>query len=179
MHIGDIGQSNALQIARRLNLAEHIVSRASRHLEQSRGQHLPELEVVQKLRKDAEDARQAALAAQAEAERNREALNQRLTDLQRQAENDARLAEARARLQPGDRVVVPRFGYDRPGRVVKLDLRKKTAVVAIGQMQWDVAIDELIPQMIRDPEVPSTTAKVKPGGPKAGLRLEDFADEPT
>ena len=179
VHIGDIGQSNALQIARRLNLAEHIVTRASRHLEQSRGQHLSELEVVQKLRKDAEDARQAALAAQAEAERNREALNQRLTDLQRQAENDARLAEARARLQPGDRVVVPRFGYDRPGRVVKLDLRKKTAVVAIGQMQWDVAIDELIPQMIRNPEVPSTTAKVKPGGPKAGLRLEDFADEPT
>ena len=89
LHIGDIGQSNALQIARRLNLAEHIVARAARHLEQSRGQHLPELEVVQKLRKDAEDARQAALAAQAEAERSREALNQRLTDLQRQAENDA------------------------------------------------------------------------------------------
>ena len=51
---------------------------------------------MQKLRKDAEEARQSALAAQSEAERSREALNQRLSDLQRQAENDARLAEARA-----------------------------------------------------------------------------------
>ncbi len=180
LHIGDIGQSNALQIARRLNLAEHLVARAADYLSQSRGQHLPELEILQKLRKDAEDARQSALQAQAEAERSREALNQRLTDLQRQAENDARLAEARARLQPGDRVVVPRFGYDRPGRVVKLDPRKKTAVVAIGQMQWDVAIDELIPQVVRAPEAPSAPEKTraKAGPAKPLPRLEDFADDP-
>ena len=72
--------------------------------------------------------------AQAEAERTREALGQRLADLQREAERDEQLAEARARLQPGDRVVVPRLGYDRPGRIVKLDPRKKTAVVAIGHV---------------------------------------------
>ena len=54
-------------------------------------------------------------------------------------------------LQPGDRVVVPRLGYDRPGRLVKLDPRKKSAVVAIGHVTWNVAIDELIPQAIRMP----------------------------
>ena len=90
---------------------------------------------------------------------------------------DARLVEARARLQPGDRVVVPRFGYDRPGRIVKLDPRKKTAVVAIGQMQWNVPIDELIPQVLRTPEVPET-AKPKAVAAKSALRLEDFPDEP-
>jgi DNA mismatch repair protein MutS2 len=178
LHIGDIGQSNALQIARRLSLPEHVVARAGRYLEQARGRALPEMEVVQKLRQEAEAARQAALAAQAEAERSREALNQRLTDLQRQAENDARLADARARLQPGDRVVVPRFGYDRPGRVVKLDPRKKTAIVAIGQMQWDVKIDELIPQLIRNPEVPEgNPPSARAGASKPGPRLEDFRDE--
>jgi DNA mismatch repair protein MutS2 len=130
LHIGDIGQSNALQIARRLNLPEHLVARASKYLVEGQGKHLPEMEIVQKLRKDAEDAHQAALAAQAEADRSREALNIRLGDLQKQAENDSRLVEARARLQPGDRVVVPRFGYDRPGRIVKLDARKKTATVS-------------------------------------------------
>ena len=31
------------------------------------------------------------------------------------------LADARALIQIGDQVVVPRLGYDRPGRVVKLD----------------------------------------------------------
>ncbi|SIO60066.1 DNA mismatch repair protein MutS2 [Singulisphaera sp. GP187] len=178
LHIGDIGQSNALQIARRLSLPEHIVTRAAKYLAQGRGQDLPELAILQKLRKDAEDARQAALTAQSEAERTREALNQRLTDLQREAENDERLADARARLQPGDRVVVPKFGYDRPGRVVKLDPRKKTAVVAIGQMQWDVAISELIPQTMRTPEV-AAPAKAKSGVTKNAPRLEDFADEPS
>src|SRR3954470_19680058 len=43
VHIGDIGQSNALQIARRLELPEHIVARAGRYLEQTRGAHVPEL----------------------------------------------------------------------------------------------------------------------------------------
>ncbi|MGE3821913.1 MAG: endonuclease MutS2 [Isosphaeraceae bacterium] len=178
LHIGDIGQSNALQIARRLKLPEHVVDRASRYLERSRGGNLPEMEIVQKLRKDAETARQSALSAQAEAERSREALNQRLTDLQRQAENDARIADARERLQPGDRVVVPRFGYDRPGRVVKIDPRKRLAVVAVGQMQWDVKIDELIPQLIRNPEVTETpTSRAKGPSPRPGGRLEDFRDD--
>ncbi len=176
LHIGDIGQSNALQIARRLSLAEHIVSRAATYLANGRGKEVPELEILQKIRKEAEDARQSALEAQAEAERSREALKQRLTDLQQQAENDARLEEARARLQAGDRVVVPRFGYDRPGRVVKIDARKKSAVVAIGQMQWDVAIAELIPQTIRTPDVPGNP-KAKAGTSKNAPRLEDFADE--
>jgi DNA mismatch repair protein MutS2 len=178
LHIGDIGQSNALQIARRLNLPEHLVARASKYLLEGQGKHLPEMEIVQKLRKDAEDARQLALTAQAEAERSREALNQRLGDLQRQAENDSRMVEARSRLQPGDRVVVPRFGYDRPGRIVKLDPRKKTATVSIGMMKWDVAIDELIPQVIRTPEVSGAREKPNLVGIKPGTRLEDFAEEP-
>ena len=153
LHIGDVGQSNALQISRRLGLAEHVVNRAEAYLEQRRGTVVPaEWELVGKLRREAEDARQAALGAQAEAERTREALGQRLADLQREARRDEQLVEARARLQPGDRVVVPRLGYDRPGRIVKLDPRKKTAVVAIGHVTWNVAIDELIPQLSRGPD---------------------------
>ncbi len=175
LRIGDIGQSNALLIARRLSVPEHLVSRAERYLEQSKGRELPEWEVIQRLRREAEEARAAALSAQAEAERHREALSQRLTDLQTQAELDARMAEARARLQPGDRVVVPRLGYDRPGRVVKVDARKGTASVAIGVMKWDVSIDELVPQLIRPPEVPGASSVGKAGKPsRPGTRLEDF-----
>ena len=72
-----------------------------------------------------------------------------------QAETDARLDDARARIQPGDKVVVARFGYDRPGRVVRLNPRKNGAVVSIGQMQWDVPIAELIPQNIRVADLPA------------------------
>jgi len=176
VRIGDIGQSNALQIARRLDLPEHLIARAADYLEQGRGDSKPDWEIVQALRREAEEARQEALAAQAEARRAQEALAQRLADLHRQGENDSRLAEARALIQPGDRVVVPRFGYDRPGRVVKLDPRKNQAVVAIGQMQWDVPIAELIPQMLRNPEGP---AKPRPGASRNAPRLEDFGDDRT
>lgn len=170
LRIGDIGQSNALQIARRLSLPEHIVDRAQRYLSQTRGEDRPEVETLQKLKREAEDARQAALEAKAEAERTREALHQKLIDLQREDENDTKLAEARARLQVGDRVVVPRLGYDRPGRLVKLDLKRNKAVVHIGMMKWDVRISELIPQVVRTPEVP-------PASTRPGMRLEDFRND--
>jgi DNA mismatch repair protein MutS2 len=167
VHIGDIGASNALQIARRLAMPPHLVDRASWYLEHRResGEHSPEWEVVQRMRAEAEQARQEAMAQQAEAERTRVALAQKLADLQSQSEQDARLAESRARLQPGDRVVVPRLGYDRPGRVVRIDPKKNKGVVAIGQMNWDVSVDELIPQVIKTPEAPSV-ARGNPSSPK-------------
>ena len=59
-------------------------------------------------------------------------------------------------------MVVPRLGYDRPGRLVKLDLRKKTAVVSIGHVTWNVAIDELIPQSSRVPSQDSPRSSVDP-----------------
>jgi DNA mismatch repair protein MutS2 len=149
LRIGDVGQSNALRIARRLNLPEHVVSRAEGYLERSRPEGLAEWDIVAKLKLEAEQAHTKAIEAQSEAERSRDALRQRLADLQAQSEHDERLVEARGRLRPGDRVVVPRFGYDRPGRVVKLDPRRQSALVAIGNMQWDVKIDELIPQIIK------------------------------
>lgn len=171
LHIGDVGQSNALQIARRLSLPDHLIERAGNYLQQRTGEQRPEWELIQKLKLEAEQARQSALAAQADAQQTRDALNLRLADLQRQTEHDERIAEARARIQPGDRVVVPRFGYDRPGRVVKLDPRKSQATVAIGSMKWDVPIAELIPQLIITPPAPAKT-----GGGKGGPRLEDFRE---
>ena len=156
VHIGDVGASNALQIARRLAMPEHLIDRAAAYLDRHRqdGGDSPDWESIQRLRHDAERARQEAHAQRLEAERTQAALSQKLADLQTQAEQDARLEEARARLQPGDRVVVPRLGYDRPGRIVRVDPRKNKAVVSIGQMSWDVSVDELIPQLIKTPEVP-------------------------
>jgi DNA mismatch repair protein MutS2 len=179
VHIGDVGQSNALRIARRLQLPEHVVARAEAYLEKGRGADMPgEWDLVQRLRREAEETRQAALAAQAEAERSREAIARRLEELERESRRELDLADARSRLQPGDRVVVPRLGYDRPGRIVKLDPRKKAAVVAIGHVTWNVAIDELIPQTARTPEDPAAASMGPPrGGSARAVRpLEEFED---
>ncbi len=175
LHIGDIGQSNALEIARRLDLPGHLIDRAAAYLKAGRGEQPDEWQVVQRLRREAEQARASALDQQAEAERTREALAQRLTDLQRQSEQDERIEEARSRLQPGDRVVVPKFGYDRPGRIVKVDPRKRVALVAIGQMKWDVPLAELIPQLIKGVDVP-TGPPVKPSLARHLPSLDQFGD---
>jgi DNA mismatch repair protein MutS2 len=172
LHIGDIGQSNALKIARHLKLPEPVLARAESYLAQRRGGVVPDWEVIQQLRKEAETARLAAIEAQAEAERTREALARRLAELQDQSRQADTIAEARARLQPGDRVVVPRLGYDRPGRIVKLDPRKKMAVVAIGHVTWNVAIDELIPQATRPPVPSSPAAKSQLARP--AVPLDEF-----
>jgi DNA mismatch repair protein MutS2 len=177
LHIGDVGQSNALQIARRLELAEHVVGRAEGYLSERKGPALPEeWELVQKLRREAEESRQAALRAQAEAERAREVLAQRLADLEQESRREDQLEDARARLQPGDRVVVPRLGYDRPGRIVKLDPRKKTAVIAIGHVTWKVSLDDLIPQVARGPEEAASSKPLAARGtkPSAFRPLEEF-----
>ena len=86
LHIGDIGQSNALKIARQLRLSEHVVERAESYLAQRPVREAAEWEMVQKLRKEADLARQGALQAQAEAERTREVLAQRLAQLQDEAQ---------------------------------------------------------------------------------------------
>lgn len=167
VHIGDVGQSNALKIARRLDMAEHLVARAQRYLDQAQGSTVPEWDLIAKMRKEAEASRQEAIAAQAEAERTRDALAERLLTLELESRREVDLAEARAKLQPGDKVVVPRLGYDRPGRIVKIDPRKKTATVAVGHMTWDVAVDELMPQEVA-PAAAGKPARMK------GPRLEDF-----
>ncbi len=174
--IGNIGLSNALKIARQLRLPEHVVARAEAYLAQSRTGGTPDWEVLLRLRKEAEEAREAAIVAQAEAERTREALAERMAELQKESQKADTIAEARARLQPGDRVVVPRLGYDRPGRLVKLDPRKKSAVVAIGHVTWNVAIDELIPQATRVP-VPDSSTGPKSAVPKRAMLPEGGDDE--
>ncbi len=175
LHVGDIGQSKALKIARQLRLPAAVVERAESYLANRLSHGAPDWEVLEKLRKEAAIARQAAVEAQAEAERTREALNQRLTQLQEESQRTINLADARALIQVGDQVVVPRLGYDRPGRVVKLDQRKKTAKIAIGHVTWDVSIDELIPQAPRTPARPAAPPRSAPGKPVTPL--EDFDSE--
>ena len=94
--IGDIGQSNALKIARQLRLPEHVVARAEAYLAQSRSGGAPDWEVLLRLRKEAEAAREAAIVAQAEAERTREALAERLAELQEESQQADTIADARA-----------------------------------------------------------------------------------
>ena len=61
-----------------------------------------------------------------------------------------------------------------PGRVVKLDPRKKTAKVAIGHVTWNVSIDELIPQAPRTPGAAAKPALQRGTPGKPMIPLDDF-----
>jgi DNA mismatch repair protein MutS2 len=143
LQIGQYGMSNALKIARRLKLPRDLIHRARRYLRRKQ-RRAPELERLQKVRQEAEKARQEALAARHEAERQRKEYEQQAAALRRQAEEAAALREARARLQPGDRVQVLRFGKE--GQVVRIDHRRNLVVVSVGLGQWEVGLDEVLPE---------------------------------
>jgi DNA mismatch repair protein MutS2 len=142
LQIGQFGMSNALKIARRLKLPRDLLKRAHRYLKR-RQKRAPEMAQLQRLREQAEKAKEEALVAQHEAERQREELLEKARKIESEAEEAAALREARLRLQANDAVRVPKFGE--PGRVVRVDFKKNTALVRVGLGQWEVSLDEVFP----------------------------------
>ncbi len=141
--IGQFGMSNALKIARRLKLPRDLLKRAHRYLRR-RQKRAPELVQLQQLREETEKAREEALAAAHEATREREEYERKQEELRQQAAAEAALRDWRARLQPGDRALVRRFGS--PGRVVRVDHKRALAIVSVGLGQWEVPLEELTPE---------------------------------
>src|SRR5262249_49237869 len=93
------------------------------------------------MREEAEKARDAALSAKHEAQRQREEFEHKAQELQRQAAKAAALREWRSRLQPNDRAMVQRFGKE--GRIVRVGRKKNVAGVWWGVGQWEVQLEEV------------------------------------
>jgi DNA mismatch repair protein MutS2 len=140
--IGQYGMSNALKIARRLKLPRDLLKRAHRYLRR-RQRKSADLVQLQQKREEAELARQQALHAELQARLQRAEYEQKKADLERQTQEAEVLRQARARLQPGDLVHVPK--YDKQGQIVRVDVKKSIAVVSLGLGQWEVMLDEVFP----------------------------------
>lgn len=141
--IGQFGMSNALKIARRLELPGAVLKRARHYLRRRQGK-TGELARLQQLRAEAEQARLAAITAEQEAGRQKELYESRMAEIDRQAHRDAKLRTWRENLQPTTRVRVTRF--DAIGKVVKVDSRKQTVSVSVGLGQWEVPFEEILPE---------------------------------
>jgi DNA mismatch repair protein MutS2 len=142
LQIGQFGMSNALRIARRLKLPRDLLKRARKYLRR-RQRRAPEMAQLQEKREEAERAREEALRKQHEADQQRAEYEHKKAELERQAREAAALREWREKLKAGDQVRVPR--YDKTGRVVRLDLKRAIAVVALGLGQWEVTLEEVFP----------------------------------
>jgi DNA mismatch repair protein MutS2 len=141
--IGQFGMSNALRIARRLKLPKELLARAHKYLRKRKGKS-GDLVRLQQLREEAEKARTAALAAQHEADKEREEYERKARELEQEAKADAELRKMRAALQPNDTVRVSRF--DSTGKVVRVNLLKQTVLVRVGLGQWEVPFAEVFPE---------------------------------
>jgi DNA mismatch repair protein MutS2 len=139
---GQFGMSNALKIARRLQLPRDLLRRAHRYLRRKQ-RRAPELQRLQELKAEAERAKAAARDAAIDAERQREEYAAKVEELDRAAAEESALREARLKLRANDRVRVARF--DQPGRVVRVDHVKQLALVSVGLGQWEVPLAEVFP----------------------------------
>jgi DNA mismatch repair protein MutS2 len=142
LQIGQFGMSNALKIARRLKLPRDLLRRAHRYLRR-RQRRAPEMAKLQQLREETEKARQEALVAQHDAERQRDEYRLEMESLRQKAEEAQALREARARLKPNDQVRVARF--DKTGQIVRVDHKRNVAIVSVGLGQWEVPLEEVFP----------------------------------
>jgi DNA mismatch repair protein MutS2 len=140
--IGQYGMSNALKIARRLKLPRELLRRAHRYLKR-RQKRAPEMAELQKMREEAEKARETALEMTHEAEKQAEELRKKTEQMERESAEAAALREARLRLQPNDSVHVPKF--DKVGKVVRVDHKRNVAMVNVGLLQWEVSLEEVFP----------------------------------
>ncbi len=139
--IGEPGNSNALAIARRLGMPARIIAAARRYLPQQGHALRTAIDSTLATRRRAEQARSEAEAAQRSAEQARAAFEQQRAELERQRAEFAAWTRAMTQLKPGDAVHVRRF--DRPGTVVRVQLHRQTAVVAVGAMEVEVHLTEL------------------------------------
>ncbi len=142
LHIGQFGMSNALKIARRLKLPRELLKKAHRYLKRRQGRG-PELNRLQQLREEAEKARSEALAAQHDADRQREEFAKKTAQLQQEAAAAAALRDWRLKLQSNDQVWSPKFG--KLAKVARVDHRKGTLFIGVGIGQWEVGFDEVFP----------------------------------
>jgi DNA mismatch repair protein MutS2 len=141
--IGEPGNSNAINIAARLGLPSQVIAAARNHLGESHQQLNRAIRGTLQSRRQAEQARAEAESARIQALQEIEAARKQRESLaDKQAEFD-RWVEKIASLRPGDKVHVRRF--DKPGTIVRVLLHKQLAVVAVGAMEMEIPLREIVP----------------------------------
>lgn len=142
--IGQFGKSCALSIARRLKLPRTVLRRAGVYLKRRRDRASGDLNRLADLRREATIARENAQRAQDEAKLAAQEFQQKATWLAQENAVKEELLKFRASLREGDVVRVARF--DKLGTVVRVDRRRLLAQVTVGNVQWELPLDDLLPQ---------------------------------
>ncbi len=141
--IGEPGNSHALVIAQRLGMPKSLIDRARSHLSGQQQALKKAIAGTLASRREAEQARVQALQARLKAEEHQQELQRQTNALSAAREHHERWVRWVSDLSPGDNVFVKSF--DRPGRVVRMQLHRQTAVVSAGAMDIEVSLSQLQP----------------------------------
>jgi DNA mismatch repair protein MutS2 len=145
LRIGTPGESHAITVAQKLGLPRRLIGSARQYLSSQGVQFRRAIRATGQARQVAEEARAQAVQAQSHAQQQQEVYQAKLADLHRLQEEFntflARLPEMRA----GDELFVPSLG--KKASLVRLELHRQVALVDGGNMQVEVPLSELLPDL--------------------------------
>lgn len=145
LRIGMPGESHAIVVAQHLGLGSRVISEARRHLSEQGKQFRRAIRATGAVRQSAEAARAQAQAAELAARGQQEVYEAKLADLHRLQEEFETWLATLPELKSGDEVFVPSLG--KTGRLARLELHRQLAVVDSGNMQVEVPIRDLMPDL--------------------------------
>lgn len=143
LRIGEPGRSNAILIAKKLGMPQHLVERSEGHLSRRAKELRTALDQTSRVKREAEKARTQALNAKRTAKQavaDAEVQKKKLEEQQRDFQEWVRRV---AHLQPGDSVRVR--GFDRDGRIVRVRLDQQRAEVDLGAFQIEAPLGDILP----------------------------------
>jgi len=145
LRIGTAGESHAIIVAQSLGLPNRIIVAARKHIRGLSRQFRRAILATGAVRQLAETARAEAQAAQIAAETQQQAYEARLADLHRlQGQFESWLARL-GELAAGDEVFVP--SLNKTARLVRLELHRQIALVDADNLQVEVPLSELMPDL--------------------------------
>ena len=145
LRIGTPGESHAIAVASHLGLPPAVVSAAKKYFGSRGKQFRKAIQATGAARRQAETARSEAQAARAEALSRIDDYEERIADVQDLRGQFLTWLATLDDLKPGDRIFIP--SLKRKCTLVRMELHRQVVLVEAGQMQMEVPIRELMPDL--------------------------------
>jgi len=145
LRIGTPGESHAITVAQHLGLPKRMTAAARGHLSEQSKQFHRAIRATSVVRQSAEDARAEAHEAQLAARTQQEIYQAKLADLHRLQQEIETWLAVLPELEKGDEVPVP--SLNKKGRLVRLELHRQVAIVDADNVQVEVPLRELMPDL--------------------------------
>jgi DNA mismatch repair protein MutS2 len=145
LRIGTPGESHAITVAQHLGLPGRVIDGARKHLPSQGKQFSKAIRATGQARQDAEAARSDAQEAQLAAENQAQVYEDKLLQVKHLREEFEAWLAMLVQMAPGEELHIP--SLNRTGKLVRLQLHNQLAVVDIGNIQAEIPLMELMPQL--------------------------------